>query len=248
MMYKCVIIDDEPHAVEGLKNYLIKIPELQLIASYTDPIHALQEIARGGPIDLLLLDIDMPEISGIDLARLIRAKTDKLLITTAHIQYGYEAFEVQADGYLLKPYSFAKFLTAIHKLFPPSAQDSDFARIPPDQDFFFIKSKDDDLKLVKIRYDDIVMIESKLNYVMVYTVDRSILTYITLMEISNRLTKARGFEQFHRSFILNNRHIEYIDGNTITLNNGRKITVGDHYKKDFNVFVNQNLLKAKRKL
>lgn len=247
MMYRCVIIDDEPHAIEGLKNYIVKIPELELIATYTDPVYALQEIAKGDGIDLLIIDIEMPEISGLELAGLIRAKTDKLLITTAHTKYAYEAFDIHADGYLLKPYSFAKFLATIHKLFPPIVRDSDFAGVHHDQDFFFIKSKDDNLKLVKIRYDDIVMIESKLNYVMVYTVDRSILTYISLIEISNRMTRERGFEQFHRSFILNNKHIEYIEGNTITLNNGKKITVGEHYKKDFNAFVNRSLLKAKRK-
>jgi len=241
MIYRCVIIDDEPHAIEGLKSYIIKIPELEIIATYTDPIYALQEIAKGDKIDLLLLDIDMPEISGIELARLIREKTNKLLITTAHTHYGYEAFEIQADGYLLKPFSFAKFLTAIHKLFPPPVQESDTARLSDEHSFFFIKSKDDHLKLVKIRYDDMIMVEDKLDYVIVYTVYRSILTDISLTEISNRASKEKGFEQFHKNFILNSKHIEYIDRNTITLNNGRRITVGEHYQKDFNAFITRNL-------
>ncbi|KIO75537.1 transcriptional regulator [Pedobacter lusitanus] len=245
-MLKCVIIDDEPHAIEGLKNYLAKIPELELTACYTDPLLAINEINKGEEIDLLLLDIDMPEISGIELAGIVQSKIRKLVFTTAHVQYGYEAFEKQADGYLLKPYSFAKFLTTIHKLFPAPAPDQ--TGKTDQQDFFFIKSKDDNLKLIKILYDDIILAESKLNYVMVYAVDKSILTYISLTEISFKLTRERGFEQFHRSFIMNNKHIDHIDGNTITMNNGRQITVGDHYKKDFSVFVNRNLLKARRKL
>jgi len=117
-MYKCIIIDDEPHAIEGLKGYMASTPQLNLVKSYTDSLAALKDIQESEPVDLIFLDVDMPTINGIELAKEIRNKTAKLIFTTAHTKYAFEAFEVNADGYLLKPYSIGKFIIAINRLFP----------------------------------------------------------------------------------------------------------------------------------
>jgi DNA-binding LytR/AlgR family response regulator len=240
-MYRCIIIDDELHAIEGLKEYIRQTKELTLVNFYTDPVIAMQEIAYSDAVDLILLDVDMPEISGIELATSIRKKTSKLVFTTAHTKYGFEAFQVEADGYLLKPYTLAKFMSTIQALFKPKSCVDEM------ETFFFIKSKEDNPKLIKVVYDEIVAIESKLNYILIHTMGKSILTYMSLTEISNKLSSERGFSQFHRSYILNTVHIESIEGNTITMTNGKKMAVGEFYRKAFNEFISKKVVKSKRK-
>lgn len=243
-MYKCIIVDDEPHAVAGLKRYIDSVPQLQLVKSYTDPLKALIEITAGEPVDLILMDVDMPGITGIELAKEVRQKTDKLIFTTAHRQYAFDAYEVEADAFLLKPYSLGKFIVIFNKLFPQKTGEGGLTAA---DDFMFIKSKEENLRLIKVNYSDIVAVESKMNYVQVHTRDKSFLTYSTLGEIAKKLLPREGFLQFQRSFIIAQDYIEYIEGNTIKMVTGAKITVGDYYKKYFNEFVDDKLFRAKRK-
>lgn len=233
-MYKCIIIDDEPHAVDGLRNYISKIPEFELAFSYTDPVIALREISNSEKVDFIFLDVNMPEISGIELAKVIRGKTNILIFTTAHTKYGYEAFELRADGYLLKPYNLSAFLELINSLLKKLHEADQFDL---QSDFLFIKSKEDKMKLVKIRYEEIVSAESKSNYVHLHLTDRKIVTYLSLAEITKDLSQKRGFLQFQRSFILNVIHIKSIQGNTVLMDNGSKITIGNYYRHDFNQFI-----------
>jgi DNA-binding LytR/AlgR family response regulator len=241
-MYKCIIIDDEPHAIDGLKRYINSTPELLLIESYTDSLIALKSIKASEPVDLIFLDIDMPKINGIELSKEIKNKTNKLIFTTAHSKYAYEAFEVDADAYLLKPYSLGKFVITIEKLFPEKN-----GHINIKDDFFFVKSKGEDLKIVKIKYDDVIAIESKQNYVMIHTMTKGVLTYMSLTEISKLLINIPGFVQLHRSFIVKQDKIDAIDGNLIKMANGIQITVGELFRKDFNNFITKRLIKAGKK-
>lgn len=244
-MYKCVIIDDEPHAIEGLTKYIDSVPELVLIKSYTDPLLALKDFDQIGPVDILFLDIDMPKINGIELSKEIKNKTQKLIFTTAHTKYAYEAFEVNADAFLLKPYSLGKFIITINKLFPEKKLDEKTdENIAVKKDFFFVKSREDDLKILKIRYADIVAVESKQNYIMIYTITKKVLTYMSLTEIAKILNTMPGFMQLHRSFIISQDQIETIDGNLVKMINGIRISVGDHYRKEFNAFVADKLIKT----
>ena len=242
---KCIIIDDEPYAIEGLKNYIGSIPNLNVIKTYTDPVQALIDLAASEMVDLILLDIDMPKITGIELSREIRQKTRKLVFTTSYTQYGYQAFEVEADAYLLKPYTLSKFAATISKLFP---KDEKFGPVGNAiDDYFFVKNKDDNLKIVKIRYDEVIAIESRQNYVLIHTPTKEILTYMSLTEISKLFKPLKKFEQFQRSFIICKNHIDLIDGNTIKMVNGLQITVGDYYKKEFTAFLSEKLIKARSK-
>lgn len=239
-MYKCIIIDDEPHAIEGLKGYISQMPTLQLLATYTDPLLALKEIQSLSGIDLIFVDVDMPKINGLELAKEIRSKTKKLIFTTAHTKYAFEAFQVKADAYLLKPYSLGKFIITVNELFP---DDNDTIEQPVKNDFFFVKSKDDDLKILKIKYADVIAIESKQNYIMIYTSKKNILTYMTLSEIAKILKPMPNFMQLHRSYLINQDHIEMIDGNLVKMVNEIRITVGDSYRNEFNAFIIKGLIK-----
>jgi two-component system, LytTR family, response regulator len=241
---KCVIIDDEPYAIDGLKNYIESIPNLVLFKSYTDPIQALIDLTNSDMVDLILLDINMPRISGIELSREIRQKTRKLVFTTSYTEYGYQAFEVEADAYLLKPYTLSKFAKTISKLFPPNEVIK--CESTTTDEYFFVKNKEENLKIVKIRYDEVVAIESKQNYVMIHTLSKKVVTYISLTEISKIFKPFPKFEQFQRSFILCKDHIDSIDGNTVKMINGLQITVGEYYRKDFADFLSNRLIRARR--
>lgn len=245
-MLKCIIIDDEPHAIEGLKGYIAEMSTLVLLASYVDPTLALKEIQLLDEVDLIFVDVDMPKINGLELAKEIRSKTKKLIFTTAHTKYAYEAFEVKADGYLLKPYSLGKFIITINNLFPAIRQSS--VEVANQElvkkDFFFVKSKEDDLKILKIKYAEVIAIESKLNYVAIHLKEKIVLTYMGLKDIAQIFAQMPNFMQLHRSYIINTSQIETIDGNLVKMTNGIRITVGENYRKVFAFFVNQSLIKA----
>jgi len=243
--YECIIIDDEPFAIDWLTKYIGSVPSLSLIKCYSDPLEALMEITSGPMVDLIFLDIDMPRITGIELSREIRKKTRKLIFSTAHKQYGYEAFEAEADAYLLKPYTFSKFAGTIAKLFP--RQDEEKTEVQATETFFFVKNKEEHLKIIKIRYDEVVAVESKQNYVMIHTASKQVLTYMSLTEISKIFSPFQNFVQFQRSFIISKDHIDSIDGNTIKMVNGIKITVGEYYRKDFTEFLSGKLIRTGRK-
>ncbi len=247
MKYKCIIVDDETHAIEGLERYIATMPELEVIKTYSDPLQALKEISGGPIVDLIFLDVDMPMINGLELAKEIRSKTNKLVFTTGHTSYAYEAFESNADGYLLKPYSLGKFVITINKLFPDQETNENVmgsVELEQSNDFFFVKSKSEKLKLVKIRFDDVVAVESKMNYILISTLRDKLLTYMSLNEISKILLMHKQFIQPHRSYVINHTHIESIEGNTIKMINNESIAIGEHYRKNFNDFISIKVIKG----
>ncbi len=245
MMYSCVVIDDETHAIEGIKKYIDNVPELKLVASYTDPLVALTEIGALGQIDVIFLDVDMPKITGIELAKEIRSMTHKLVFTTAHTKYAYDAFKADADDYLLKPYSLGQFLICINKLFPKTEQRQKVEEKTKNKDdFFFVKSREESPKLVKINYADILMVESKRNYVLIYTKHKQVLTYMSLTEIVNSLHEHSDFIQLQRGFVVKKEAIESVDGHSVKIINGVELIVGENYRKDFGVFITEKWLRT----
>jgi len=237
--YDCIIIDDDVYAINGLKKFIDLMPNVTVRKSFTDPLVALLELEGSEPIDLLFMDIDMPHITGLELSKTLRQKTKKLIFTTAYTQYGYEAFEVNADAYLLKPYGFNKFASTIAKLFP--------GRLQSGNEYFFVKDKEQQQRLVRINYQDVIAVESKQNYVMIYTARQNVLTYMSLTEISGILSELPVFVKYHRSFIINSEQISSIAGNTLKMTNGLQVTVGESYRKEFFEFLEGKVLKASHK-
>lgn len=235
----CIIIDDDAYAIAGLEKYIENIPSLVILQVYTDPVKAMVELSRPGKADLILMDINMPRINGIELSAQLREKAEKLVFTTAHTQYGYEAFEVKADAYLLKPYSLNKFITTINRLFPVINS--------PVADYFFVKSKEENHQLIKVNFKDVIAVESKQNYVMIHTLRKNIVTYMSLTEVASILHVIPEFVKYHRSFIINREHITSIVGNTLNMINGLQITVGDNFRKDFIWYLEGHLLKTGRR-
>lgn len=239
--FKCVIIDDDSYAIDGLAAYISTVPNLSLVKSYENPIEALMEITKSPSIDLILMDIHMPQITGIQLSKEIRSKTQKLIFTTAYTQYGYEAFEVEADGYLLKPFSLQKFIATVSKVLTANNQQIINSEV---EQYFFVKSKHENHKLVKVWFKDIVAVEGQQNYILIHMTSKKILTYMSLSEIGKYLAQITNFVQFQRSFIIAKSHIECVIGNNIRMDNGLEFSVGDKYRNNFIIFMNERLLKT----
>lgn len=245
MKLKCIVIDDEAHAINGIKSYISKLKNLQLLEVYTDPLQALTEIGTGVNVDVIFMDVDMPMISGIELSKAIRHKTSKLIFTTSHSKYAYEAFEMHANGYLLKPYTFARFAETINRLFPKVINKQSIT-IEKDEDYFFIRNKNDNNNLVKVRYNAIIAVESLQNYVRIYIENETIIAYIGLSEIKEILKEQINFVQVHRSFLVSKIHIEKVDSNTLKMKNQLIVNLGNNYRDEVLAFIKEKTIKTGR--
>lgn len=244
-MYNCIIIDDEQFAIDYLNEQIDAIPGFSVLKAYTDPMLAIDEMINGDEVDVILLDIEMPSISGIALASQLRHKTKKLVFISAHTKYGFAAFEVQADAFLQKPFSLAQFAITLRRLFPDRLITKTTEQ-NLQHDFFFVKNKEDQLKWTKIAFSEIIMIEGSQNYVRISTTQDKIITYLTLAEIKSKLDHRPEFIQVHRSFIVSTNFIEKIDRKNIETTLGHKVSIGEAYRKTVQNYLSLNLLKSKR--
>lgn len=240
--YKCIIIDDEPDAIEIINDYIQQIPQLELKDSYSDPLRAMSDISKNEGVDFVFMDIDMPRISGIDLSKNIRNKTNKLIFTTAHTKYAFEAFEVEADAYLLKPFTFAKFALTINKLIKDSTRVS--REENPNE--FYVKTTEERNRFVRIKFDEVIAVESVKNYIKIYTMAEEIMTYLTLKEIKERFDETDDFIQIHRSFIISKNYIEKVEGSLVKLPKNMLIPIGTFYKDAFYDYLLKNTIKTGR--
>jgi DNA-binding LytR/AlgR family response regulator len=238
MIIKCAIVDDEPLAVELLASYVNKTPFLELCGKYTNATDALQGI-NDQSVDLLFLDIQMPELNGLELSRMIPEST-RIIFTTAFNQYAVDGFRVNALDYLLKPISYADFLEACNKamqwfqLVQQSKPTAPAAEEEP-RNSIFVKSE---YKLLQINLDDIRYIEGLKDYVKIYTEQSAhpILSLMNMKAIEQMLPTSR-FIRVHRSFIVQKSKIREIERNRIVFGDVY-IPIGDSYKQAFQDFIN----------
>ena len=239
MIIKCAIVDDEPLAVELLASYVKKIPFLELCGKYNNATDALHGIGET-PVDLLFLDIQMPELNGLELSKMLPENT-RIVFTTAFNQYAVDGFRVNALDYLLKPISYADFLEASNKAlqwFQLVQQQSDprVAATPEEEvKSIFVKSE---YKLLQINLDDIRYIEGLKDYVKIYTEQspHPILSLMNMKSIEQMLPASR-FIRVHRSFIVQKSKIREIERNRIVFGDVY-IPIGDSYKQAFQDFIN----------
>ncbi len=234
----CIIIDDEPLARKGLKEYVADVDFLDLVASYDNPLKAAEQISRG-EVQLIFLDIQMPKISGLDFLKTIQ-HPPPVIFTTAFPQFALEGFELNALDYLVKPVSFERFLKAalrakeyyeIRQLNEPGSLD-----LKEETGYFFIKA---DNKLIKILYDDVLFVEALQNYVVVHTTDRKYMTYLTFKLVEEYLPVSR-FIKTHKSYIVSASKIKSIENNEICINE-HHIPISRNLKEE----VMNRLLKGK---
>ncbi|MFT3910706.1 MAG: LytTR family DNA-binding domain-containing protein [Ferruginibacter sp.] len=215
MDINCIVIDDEPLARKGLKEYIADVGFLNLQAEFDNPVSAM-ELLNKGTVQLLFLDIQMPKITGLDFFKTL-LHPPPVIFTTAYPQYALEGFEVNALDYLVKPISFERFFKAAVKAreFYEVRQKNITVSSQENQapDHFFIKT---DNRLVKILFDELLFVEALQNYVMVHTKEKSYMTYLTFKSVEDYLPTDK-FIKSHKSFIVSISGIDHIDGNEIKI-------------------------------
>lgn len=236
MSIKCIVIDDEPLARKGMKEYIADTDFLELTGEFDNALKAT-ELISGGEVQLLFLDIQMPKITGLDFFKTLE-HPPPVIFTTAYPQYALDGFEVNALDYLVKPVSFERFLKAALRAKEfYEVRDKNIA-VPAtgDAGHFFIKA---DNKLVKLQFDDILFAEALQNYVVIHTKDKKYITYLTFKSVEDYLPSAL-FLKTHKSYLVSAAKIESIEGNDIRIGS-HHIPISRNLKDE----VMEKLLKGK---
>lgn len=236
-MIDCIIIDDEQHAIDLLVEHISQVHFLRVVGTATNPIKGLEMIADLKP-GLVFLDVQMPQLTGIEMLKLI-GKDSHIIMTTAYKEYALDGFEHAVVDYLLKPVQFLRFLKAVNRLW--TIHNS--SRAGADQDYYVFVKTEQKGKLLKIDSRRITYIEGLGNYAVIHMDDqRSITAYLKLKELADHLS-ALGFVRIHKSFIISLSHLTAVEGNMVRImNQTEPITIGEAYRKEFFELINAKLL------
>lgn len=233
MKIKCVVVDDEALARKYLKDYISKVPFLELIGDFNSPLKAY-DILEKGMVDLMFLDIQMPDITGLDFLRSLNKKP-YVILTTAYKEYALEGYELDISDYLLKPFSFDRFLKAVNKVNTAVLNKekkeepaSTYNQTDFHDDYIVIRA---DRKYYKINYDDLIFIEGQKAYVTFHSVGKKNVTALaSLHELEEKLPENK-FVRIHKSFIVSIKKIDTLEGNMIEIA-GEKLPVGKSFKSN----------------
>jgi two-component system, LytTR family, response regulator len=215
MQLNCIIIDDEPLARKGLKEYIADVEFLHLAGEFENPLKATQVLSSGS-VQLVFLDIQMPKISGLEFLKSLQ-QAPPVIFTTAFPQYALDGFDLNALDYLVKPISFDRFLKAAMraKEYYEVRKKNTSVESAQSGEYFFIKA---DNKLVKLEYDEILFVEALQNYVTIQTISKKYITYLTFKSVEEYLP-ADKFIKTHKSYIVSASKIDTIEGNDIRIGN-----------------------------
>ena len=229
MELKCLIIDDEPLAIEVLESYVEKVERLQLVKTFRNAIKAFDFLQKE-QVDLIFLDIQMPKLTGIDFLKTLK-NPPKVIFTTAYREYALEGYELEVTDYLLKPISFERFLKAIAKVFDDKEVRLGFHVGSPssteEEPFVYFKV---DKRMVKIRLNDILVIESIKDYVKVKTAEKEIVTHQQISYLEHKLPEDK-FLRIHRSFIVAIDKIDAFSATEVEINQ-KYVPIGRNYKNE----------------
>ena len=231
-MIRCIVVDDKPLAIDVLKHYISKVPSLTLTFSTIDPLEALTKVIQG-EVDLVFLDIQMPELNGLQFMKIIKGKC-LVILTTAYAEYALEGFNNDAVDYLLKPVSFERFYKAVEKAqlilkgLAETTKPNVAAPMEKEVKYIFVKTE---YKLVRINVEEIVYIEGLQNYVIIYTATEKITSLQTMKKTEEQLPSDQ-FMRIHKSFIVALNKINSIERNLISIGD-KKIALGEVYRKAF---------------
>lgn len=238
MKLNCVIVEDEPLARNLMIDYVSKVSSLQLVEACSSPLAAI-EVLRNNAIDLLFLDVQMPELTGISLLKVLQKKP-LVILTTAYSDYALEGYELDVADYLLKPITFERFLRAVDKVterlegkIAPVAQEKGPQEVA--QPFVFVK---DGTKLVKVRLEDILYVEGLKDYVTIHTKSQKIVTLQRLKALEDQLPSDK-FIRIHNSFIVALNAIDVIHKGDVQIKDVM-LPIGETYKKSFRDFIDRN--------
>lgn len=223
---RILIVDDEPIAQDIMATYVSKVPDCTLVCKCSNALEAFSFINKE-KVDLLLLDINMPEITGMDLLRTLKSPP-MVIFTTAYSEYAIESYELNAVDYLMKPVSFDRFLKAIQKakdlLAVPEKQNAPVATAG--DNMIFVKS---DSKLVRIDLNQLYFIEALKDYARLWTSNSKVIVHSTMKNFEEQLAQYPNFIRVHKSYIVNLNYVAEIDGNSIRIQD-QLITIGNTYR------------------
>ena len=223
--FSCLIVDDEPIARQIIETYCGHLNYLRVVASCGNALEA-KTILQQNKVDILFLDINMPIMDGISFLKTLKIQP-QVIFTTAYKEYAVDAFDLSAIDYLLKPFSFDRFIIAVDKALerlqaqPPAASESE-------ENYIFIKT---DGKIFKVEYDDLLFAEANGNYTKIVTTQNTLLPAMTFSNFEE-LVPSAVFIRVHRSFIINKSKIGHIEGNRVFIGN-TEIPIGSNYKESF---------------
>lgn len=237
-MIRTIALDDEPFALKLIADYIRKTPFLDLVGKFDNPLDAI-DFLGDDQVDLIILDIQMPDLTGIEFTKILQEET-KIIFTTAFEKYAIEGFRLNAVDYLLKPFSYQEFLTAAQKA--RKLIDLERASLPTievSNQFLFVKSE---YKIRRINFDDILYVEGLKDYIKVYLVTepKPILSLNSMKLMEQKLPDDR-FMRVHRSFIVNLNRISMIERGRIVFGKVY-IPVSDNYKEKFQEFIDRNFI------
>ena len=237
-MIKAIIVDDEPLALDVLETYIAQLPELELVARCENALEA-REVLKQHDVDLMFLDINMPQLTGIDFVKTLSVKPN-FIFTTAHPYYAVEGFELNAIDYLMKPIPLERFMKAVNKVINMQLGETT-APEKKKENFIFVKA---DKKLIKVNFDDILYIEGLKDYVIIRQKEGRIITLHTMKSLEAKLPD-HIFKRIHRSYIVNIGAIDAIVGNMIELKEKsqvKHIPIGKNYREELLKVINKNRL------
>lgn len=244
MKLRCAIVDDEPLALGLLESYVKKTPLLELNGAYSSAIQAMKNLPEN-PVNLIFLDIQMPELNGLEFSRMIPQDT-RIIFTTAFEQYALDGYKVNALDYLLKPVSYSDFMQAVNKAVKwfelqqkAEENSNNFIQASSESNYIYIKS---DYNLIQINLDKILYIEGLKDYIKIHLEDepRPILSLVSMRAMEEKLPSSR-FLRVHRSFIVQKQKIKVIDKGRIVF--GKEyIPISDSYKQELQNYVNEHIV------
>lgn len=228
--YNVIIVDDEYLAQKLLQDYVSKVGNLQLVATCSNAFEAMNAL-KDNEVDIMLLDIQMPDLTGLELVKSLEKKP-AVIFTTAYSEYAVDAFNLAVVDYLLKPFDFQRFVQAINKAIgnvQPKTEIEAKATdtVSQNNDFITVKA---DYKLYKINYDDLLYIEGQHEYVTFHTTQRRITALFALKDLEGILPKDK-FVRVHKSYIVSFKHIQDLDKSDVTVA-GNKVPVGASYREE----------------
>ncbi|MGF1924278.1 MAG: LytR/AlgR family response regulator transcription factor [Bacteroidia bacterium] len=226
-MIRCLAVDDEAYASEIIASYIKKTPFLELVGTTVNAFEAI-EMVQNNLVDVVFLDIQMPELSGIQFLKVCGDKC-KVILTTAYPEYAVEGFNLDVVDYLLKPVSYERFYKAAVKLQLSVGK-------PTSSEFMFVKGASKN-KFVKLNYNEILYIEGLKNYVSIFTSSQRIITYQSLRDLENNLPSPPFF-RVHKSYIISTTNVKMIEGNTVYIGD-QSIPIGETYKEQFFKMIKQ---------
>jgi len=210
-LINCVIIDDDSFAIKVITDHIARIPRLQVLKTYQNSLEALSDI-NSIAADLVFLDIDMPGLSGLELAKHIQRTTPNIIFTTAFAEYALKAFELRAKHYLLKPIELSRFAEEVNTVIRECFDNP----LDEDNQAFYIRTGERGYR-VKVQKSDIIYFQGAGNYLYIFTEHEHFIIYYSLVDMEKKLSQNSNFYRVHKSYIINADHIQSIQGNTIHL-------------------------------